>query len=120
MHRNAAVLEGVLEKFDVVVVVVGVGEEIVFAREHVGGTHVHLGQFGFLRVLDREKELLIVVAEVAALLVAQVGRRFAVTDDFDGAIDIHRAVVARNHHLDFVLRELFEQLQQGRMLKPTA
>lgn len=71
-HRNAAMLERVFIVGNVVVVVVGVGEEAVARSKDVGCAHVWRGQEGFVRFLYGEK-LLRVVTKILAELVAQVG-----------------------------------------------
>ena len=46
LHADASVLEGVLVVLHVVVIVVGVGKEILSCGEYIGGTEVGAGQTG--------------------------------------------------------------------------
>ena len=95
-------LEGVFVIADVVVVVVGVGEEVVVLGEDVCGADVwrwQVGCFWGLELVD----LFGVVAEVFAELVAQVGVGVFVAYDFDGIVNTYGAVVGSND--DFVVGE---------------
>ena len=81
-------LEGVHIVLHVLVVVVGVGEEVVVVRKDVGRCDVAFGQEYFAWLFDFE-HLFGVVVDEASLLVAQVDRYVAVAFDADGVVDAH-------------------------------
>ena len=110
-------LEGVGVVLHVLVVVVGVGEEIVLAAEDVSAGDMPPGEEDVLGVLHLE-DLLWVVVEQSSLLVSQVDADVAVTLDAHGAVDAYRAVVGGEHHCGVAVGECFDEFQQWRVLHP--
>src|SRR5690554_1206469 len=116
-HGNAAVLEAVLVIAYIVVVIVGVGKEVVARSKNVGGRHIGLWQkdaFGLAYLVNRAG----VVGQVFSLLVAQVGIGVAVAHHLYGILYPYGAVVGGYHHLYLVVGQASEQFKQGRMLEP--
>ena len=85
-------LEGVLIVLHVVVVVVRVGEEVVAGGEHVARGEVRCRELRLLRLLD-DKEVLAVIGQVLAELVAQVGVRVTVAYNLHRMVGTYAAVV---------------------------
>ena len=85
-------LEGVAVVADVVVVVVGVGEETVATREDIACGEVGGGEERALGIGNLE-DLLGVVVQVLAEFVAQVGVGILVALDAHGALTTDAAVV---------------------------
>ncbi|MEY4316077.1 MAG: hypothetical protein RI977_1454 [Bacteroidota bacterium] len=85
-------LEGVFIVVDVVVVVVGVSEEIVFRSKYKARSQVLQGQeyiMGFLHL----KHFFGIVGYVFALLVAKVGVHVFIAHNLDGVFYANTAVV---------------------------
>src|SRR5690606_13475137 len=117
LHGNAAVLEGVAEVGDEVVVVVGVHEELVALGEDVDRAHIGAGQEHLGGVLDLQ-HIALLVAEVAAVLVAQVAVGVAVAHHLAGLAHAHGAVVGGDHHAAATLGDALEDVDQGAVLEP--
>ena len=95
-------LEGVFVVLHIMVVVVGIGKEVVVHCEDVAGGDIWRGEpeaFGAFYFIH----LSVVVAEVFAELVAQVGVGVFVAYDFDGIVNTYGAVVGSDD--DFVVGE---------------
>ena len=99
-------LECVLIIRHVVVVIVGVGKECVARGKHIGRAEVGGGELSQVWILDDE-EVLAVVAQVFAQLVAQVGVGVAVADDLHGLRGADAAMVGGDDDLVVALREMF-------------
>jgi len=110
-------LERVLVVGDVVVVVVGIGKERVTGGKDIAGGEVWRWQEGLGRILD-DKELLGVVAQVLAKLVAQVGVGVAVAHYLyrTGASDA--AVVGGDDDLIVGLRHAAEEVGNDGVTEP--
>ncbi len=72
LHADSSMLEGILVILYVVIIIVGIGKEIIACGKDVGGAQVGTGQSGFVRVTYL-KHFLLVVGKALAQLVAQVG-----------------------------------------------
>lgn len=96
-ERYTSVLEGVAVVGGVVVVVVGVGEEIVAIGKNVGRGEVWSREPELFRVLDFI-HLLLVVAEILPHLVAEVGVGVFVAHHLYCVVYMDCAVVGGKHH----------------------
>ena len=85
-------LEGVLVILHVVVVVVRIGKEVIACGEHIARGEVRCRELRFLRFLDDE-EILTVVGQALAELVAQVGVGVAVAYYLHGTVGTYAAMV---------------------------
>ena len=79
-------LEGVGVELHVVVVVVGVGEEVAGGGENVGGRHVWSRESEVFGAGDF-KHLFRVVGEISTEFVAEIGVGVFFAHDFDGVVD---------------------------------
>ncbi len=116
-HGDAAVLEGVAVVADVIVVVVRVGEEVALAGKDVGRTQVGLGQEDLLGIFHLE-DFLRVVFQVLAVLVAQVGIHFPITQNADGFFDVGGAVVGGDDHVAALLGDEAHHVEEAGVLEP--
>ena len=110
-------LEGVGIVLHVVVVVVGVGEEVVPRGEDVGRRDVGRGQaeaFGPFDFVDLAR----VVAQVLAHFVAEVGGGGAVADDAYGGGDADGAVVGGEDDGEAAFGGAAQQLEGGAVAEP--
>ena len=102
-------LEGVLVVLHVVIVVIGVSKEVVVVAEDVLVREVHLWKPNLRRDTDLI-DLLGIVGEGLADLVAEVGVGVLVSDDLNRGIDSYGAMVGGEHdpiaHLGDVLEEV--------------
>ena len=67
LQRYTSVLKCVLIKVDIIIIVVGIGEEIILYGEYIGGRHIQSWQFCFFRFFDF-KYLTVLKIQVFALL----------------------------------------------------
>ena len=102
-------LKCVVVVLNVVVVVVGVGQEVMIQGKHIGRAHVGAGQAIALR-LEYLINLLGVVTQVLAQLVAQVGIGVLVADNLDGIVHADGAMVGGDNYLIAHLGHALEQL----------
>ena len=91
-------LKGVFVVGHVVVVVIGVGKEGIPRCKDIRRTKVRRRQMGLVRVSDF-KYLACIIRQVLAQLIAQVGVRVAVSDDFQGTVGAYAAMVCGDDHL---------------------
>ncbi len=117
LHRDAAVLEGILVVLHIIVVIIRIGEETVARGKYIRGTQVRCRQLGTLRLLDGEN-FLALVSQILAQLVAQVGVRIAVAYNLDRFRCPDAAVVGGEHYLVIALRKELEELGENRMAEP--
>ena len=117
LHRDAAVLERIVIIAHETVRIVRIDEKVAVVGENIGGRDVRLGQVSLLGFRDRE-HLLGVEAQVAAGLIAQVGRRLAVALHADRTVHLNRAVVRRDDDRVPAIGDQPHQLQQVRVLEP--
>ena len=95
-HRDAAVLERVAIVGNIVVVVVGIGQEGVARGKHISGAYIWRGQKDTLGVFDG-KHVATFTSEVASQLLAQIGVGIAIANDFHRCIGANAAVVGGQH-----------------------
>ena len=110
-------LEGVTVQIHVLIVVVGVSEKIILFCEHISRRYVGFGKEKSLR-LATNQQMIVVEAQVFAVLVPQVGVRFAIANDFHGFLNPNHAVVGGQNQAAFFLGHLFDEIQQRRVLEP--
>ena len=111
-------LERVLVIRHVVVVVVGIGEETVASGEDIACADVGRRKMRLMRLLD-DKEVLVVVGEILAELIAEIGIGVAVANNLHGLARAHRTVVGGDYHTVVTASEQLEKLGDCRMAKPT-
>ena len=111
-------LERVLVVGHVVVVIVGIGKEAVACGKDIAGADIGRRQMGLAGVLD-DKEFLIVVGQVLAELVAEIGVGVAVADYLHWFAGAHRTMVGGDYDAIVALRKQFEEVGDCRMAKPT-
>ena len=116
-HGNATVLEGVLVVVDVVVIIVGIGEEIVVLSKDVGCADIRRRQGGSLGCFQL-KDLLGVVAEILAQFVTQIGVCVLVTNHLDGVVHTDRAVVGGDDDVGIGLGKFLEKFADRRVVEP--
>ena len=110
-------LEGVAIVADVVVVVVGIGEEVIACSKYIGSRYVGGRQHGFARLLDDE-EVFRVVGQILAQLIAQVGVGVAVANNLDGIVGTYRTMIGSDDDAIVFLCQLAEQVGNDRMAEP--
>ena len=111
-------LEGVLVVGHVVVVIVGIGKETVACGKDIAGADIGRRQMGLTWVLDDE-EVLVVVGEILAELVAEVGVGVAVADNLHWFAGAHRTMVGGYYHAIVAAGKQFEEFGDCRMAEPT-
>ena len=82
LHRDAAMLECVAIVRHIIIVIIGIGKEIVARSKDVGRTQVGSREQDFTWVFDF-KDFFGVVFQILPQFVAQVRVRVLVPDDFD-------------------------------------
>ena len=110
-------LEGVAVVGDIIIVVVGIGEEVVARSKDVARRQVGRGQEGLGGVLD-DKEVLGVIGQILAQLVAQIGIGVAVADNLDGIGSPNATVVGGDDDAVVSLCQQAEQIGDDRMAEP--
>ena len=110
-------LEGITIVGDVIVVVVGIGEEVVTRGKDVAGGEVGCRQMGLGGVFDDE-EVLGVVCQVLTELIAQVGVRVTVADNLHGVGSTDAAVVGGDDDVVVGLCQLSEEVGDDGVLEP--
>ena len=110
-------LEGVAIVGYIIVVVVGVGKEVVTRGKDVAGRQVGSRQVSLLWVLDDE-EVFGIVGEVLAQLIAQIGICIAVTDNLDGIGGTDATMVGGDDDTIVALCQLAEKVGHDRMAEP--
>ena len=110
-------LEGVAVVGDVVVVVVGVGEEVVAPGEDVGCADVGLGKEHAAWLLDFI-DLLGIVGKALAQLVAEIGVDGAVAHDLYGIADADAAVVGGDDDAVVGVGQAAHELAEGGVAEP--
>ena len=93
------------------IVVVGVGEEIILSGENKRLRKVLSWQSGIRWILDFE-DLLPVVIHVPSLLVAEVGIDASVSDDLDRLLDPDGAMIRRDDQLDLAFGDLLDEFKK--------
>ena len=111
-------LEGVAVVLDVVVVVVGVGKEVLVLGEDVGRADVGGWQACLAGVADFV-DLLGIVGKVLAQFVAQVGVGVLVAHHFHGVVGTHGTVVGGQDYAAIHGCQRAEEFGHGRMAEPT-
>ena len=89
---------------DVIIVVVGVGEKIIFLAHYIGLADIHPRQESQLRLLDLEY-VFGVITQVLALLITQIGVCILVANDLYRLVHPHGTVVGGYNHLAFLFRD---------------
>src|SRR5690606_21569012 len=117
LHTHSTVLKSVFIEIYVIIVVVGVGKELILDGKNVGGGYVDLGEEKTFRAGNLH-EFTAFVSEVFPLLVTQVGVHIAVANDLEGALDPDRAMVSGQDDLRLVLGDLPEGVEQWRVKEP--
>ena len=112
-------LEGASIVGDVVVVIVGVSEEVGVGGEDVARAQVRRGQSSPGGVVDLE-DVLGVAGHVSAGLVAEVGVGVAIAGDLDRVVDLDGAMIGGEDHTAALIGQSVEQLEHDGMLKPRA
>ena len=91
-------LESILVVIHIVIVVVGIGEEVVLHGEDIGRTHIGYGKSGLIGFSYREYVFeTFVVIQVSSLLISQIGRRVSVSNDTYGTLDSDGTVLSCVH-----------------------
>lgn len=98
-HGDASVLEGAVVILNVIVVVVGICEEVTFPGENICGGDVGGGQSVAVRTFYLVY-LFGIVVQVFANLVTEIGVGVLVTDDLDGVFDTDCAVVGGEDYFE--------------------
>jgi hypothetical protein len=70
-------LEGIPVKIDIIIEIIRIGEELISLGKHIRSTHIHPWKKRLRRISDLQHILLLVI-QVLALFVAQVGIRVSV------------------------------------------
>ena len=110
-------LESVAVIGHIVVVIVGISEEVVAGGEDIARRQVRRGQEGLGGLLN-DKEVLGVVCQVLAQLVAQVGVSVAVSDNLHGIGGTDAAVVGGDDDAVVGLCQQAEQVGDDAMTEP--
>ena len=116
-HADAAMLEGVLVIAHIIVVIVRVGEEIVILSKDISRADVWRRQKGSLRCFDFI-HLLLVVTEVLAQFVAQIGVGVLVANHLYRIVHPDAAMVSSDDYLGVSLGYLLEEFADRRIDKP--
>ena len=96
-------LERIFVVGHVVIVVVGIGKEVVARGKHIGGTQIWGRQMCLRGILDG-KHLFWIVGQILAQFVAQIGVGVPVTDDFNRGGSTDAAVVGGDDDFEMFLR----------------
>ena len=117
LHRDAPVLERVTVIVDVVVVVVGIGEEVLLVAKDVAVCQMVDGKTYIFR-FARSISFLSIEREALTKLVAQIGRGVAIANDLDRFAHADGAVVGGQDDLGAHLSDLLEEPIGGRVAEP--
>ena len=114
-------LESILVVIHIVIVVVGIGEEIILHGEDIGRTHIGFGKSGLFGFSYSEYVFeTFVVIQVSSLLISQIGRRVSVSNDTHGTLDSDGTVISCEDDLDVVFTQSFKGTKQRRKFKPAS
>ena len=108
LQADTAMLEGILVILHVIVIVVGVGKEVVLHGKDVGRAEVRTGQACPQRFLYLEY-LLLVVRQILAQLVAQVRIRVPVANHLHRVVAADAAVVGPSTGVAYLNKGLGEE-----------
>ena len=107
-------LEGITVVGDIIIIVVGIGEERVACGKHITRGEVRSRQQSLAWFFDGEQAL-VVITQILAEFIAQVGIRVSVANDLDGLCTADAAVVGCHNHLIVFLCNLPEEIGYDRM-----
>ena len=110
-------LEGVFVVTDIVIIVVGIGEEGVAGGKDICRAYIGCGEMSLARVFDFI-DFLGIIVEVLTQLIAQVGIGVAVTDNLHGAVGSDGAVVGGEYYGVVALRQEFEEFGEHGVTEP--
>src|SRR5574344_1010266 len=110
-------LEGILVIAHVIIVVVGVSKEAVARSKHVTGGDIRRRQLSFLGFFNG-KEVFVIIGQILAQLVSQVGIGIAVTHNLNRFIGTYAAMIGSYHYLAVGLRQHLKQISNDRMAEP--
>ena len=110
-------LKSVLIEVDVIVIVVGIGEELVLRCKNVRCRNVLLWQIKALR-LGRLYHLVAFIPQVLSLFIAQVRIHRLVANDLEGSLHANRPVVRGDDNTGVFFGDLFQNVEQWRMNEP--
>src|SRR5689334_12360318 len=110
-------LKRVFVKIHVIIIVVGIGEELIFNGKHICSGYILLRQKETVG-LKRLHYFSTFVAQIFSLLVAQIGIYIFVANNFEWFLHTNGAVIGSNDHPYLLLRNFFQNLQQRRVYKP--
>lgn len=94
LWRYATMLEGAIIILHIIIIVVGIGEEIASGRENVGRRHVGSRKPEPCRILHLI-DLLGIIGEILANLVAEISVGVLIAHDLHRIVDTDSAVVGR-------------------------
>ena len=111
-------LEGILKIGDIIIVIVGIGEETVACRKHIRRTHIRRRQEGLGGVADGEN-LLGIVIEILSELIPEVGVRIAVADNLYRFVAANRTMISGENNRVVAVSQSLKQFRHHGMVEPT-
>ena len=110
-------LEGAGVVLHIVVVIVGIGEEVFVHRKDIGTRDIGRRESEFTGIAYFE-HLLGVVTQVLATLIAEVGIGVAIAYHLDGIVDTDSAMVGGDYHFVTQFGEATEDVESRRVTEP--